>query len=101
MTSLYVLFCLSLSFCIFLSVKPRSYGHFPSPTPSVSPRGIFNKTHLLLNIIIADGQEKKGKRRRSMDDPPCARLELMEQARNKARAPRCLLPRARMSEPVC
>ena len=33
--------------CIFLSVKPRSYGHFPSPTPSVSPRGIFNKTHLL------------------------------------------------------
>ena len=42
-----ILFCLSLSFCIFLSVKLRSYGHFPSPNPSVSPRGIFNKTHLL------------------------------------------------------
>ena len=28
-------------------MKPRSYGHFPSPTPSMSHRGIFNKTHLL------------------------------------------------------
>ena len=39
-----------LSFFIFLSVKPRSYGHFPSPTPSMSHRGIFNKTHLLSHI---------------------------------------------------
>ena len=28
--------------------KPNTHpGHFPSPTPSMSPRGIFNKTHLL------------------------------------------------------
>ena len=40
-------FFVFLYLSIFLSVKPRSYGHFPSPTPSMSPRGIFNKTHLL------------------------------------------------------
>ena len=28
--------------------EPRSYGHFTSSTPSMSPRGIFNKTHLSL-----------------------------------------------------
>ena len=28
-------------------MKPRGYGHLPSPTPSLSPRGLFNKTHLL------------------------------------------------------
>ena len=46
-----------LSFFVFLylsvceALKLRS--HFPSPTPSMSHRGIFNKTHLLsLNIII-------------------------------------------------
>ena len=46
------------------------------------------------------GAEKTGKRRRARGDGrwttrPCARLALMKQARNKARAPRCLLPRAR------
>ena len=46
-TSISFLFCLSLSFFVFLSVKPRGYGHLPSPTPSLSPRGLFNKTHLL------------------------------------------------------
>ena len=34
-----------LSFFVLLYVKPRSYGHFTSPTPSMSPCGIFNKTH--------------------------------------------------------
>ena len=33
------------SFLVLLCVWLRSYGHFTSPTPSVSPRGIFNKTH--------------------------------------------------------
>ena len=28
-------------------MKPRGYGHLPSPIPSLSPRGLFNKTHLL------------------------------------------------------
>ena len=45
----FVFLCLSVC-------EPRSYGHFPSPTPSMSHRGIFNKTHLLsltiINIII-------------------------------------------------
>ena len=65
-SSIYILFCLSLSFFTFLSVKPRSYGHFPSPTPSVSPRGIFNKTHLLsssacqLSIQTARGRPGPG-----------------------------------------
>ena len=31
------------SFLVLLCVWLRSYGHFTSPTPSVSPRGIFNK----------------------------------------------------------
>ena len=30
-------------------MQPGSYGHFTSPTPSMSHRGIFNKTHLSLN----------------------------------------------------
>ena len=42
--------CLSLSFFIFLSVKPRGYGHLPSPIPSLSQRGRFNKIHLLSSI---------------------------------------------------
>ena len=41
-----------LSFFVFLYVLTRSYGHFTSPTPSMSPRGIFNKTHLLSLIIL-------------------------------------------------
>ena len=32
-----------------LFVWLRSYGHFTSPTPSMSPRGIFNKTHSSLH----------------------------------------------------
>ena len=36
----------SLSFLVLLCVWLRSYGHFTSPTPSASPRGIFNKTAL-------------------------------------------------------
>ena len=53
-TSIYILFCLSLSFFVFLSVKPRGYGHLPSPIPSLSQRGRFNKIHLLstANIVI-------------------------------------------------
>ena len=43
-------FLLGLALCFErdASVWPRSYGHFTSPTPSMSPRGIFNKTHPLL-----------------------------------------------------
>ena len=37
------------SFLVLLCVWLRSYGHFTSPTPSMSPRGIFNETHPSLN----------------------------------------------------
>ena len=48
--SLPILCCLFLSFHLlkthpFLLPRSYCYGHFTSPTPSMSPRGIFNKTH--------------------------------------------------------
>ena len=33
-------------------MKPRGYGHLPSPTPSMSQRGLFNKTHLLSSRFL-------------------------------------------------
>ena len=52
-------FFVFLYLSIFLSVKPRSYGHFPSPTPSMSPRGIFNKTHLLSRGLSNTGTNQR------------------------------------------
>ena len=39
-----------LSFFVLLYVQPRSYGHFTSPIPSMSPCCIFIKTNPSLNI---------------------------------------------------
>ena len=38
------LYSLLSFFVLLFCVRPRSYGHFTSPTPSMSPCGIFNKT---------------------------------------------------------
>ena len=37
---------------VLLCVWLRSYGHFTSPTPCMSPRGIFNKTHPSLFLLF-------------------------------------------------
>ena len=37
---------------MFVAPKLRSL-HFTSPTPSMSPRGIFNKTHPSLSVCVA------------------------------------------------
>ena len=62
----YLRSCPSLSFPPFFVLfggkkKPNTHpGHFPSPTPSMSPRGIFNKTHLLSLTHLADIDEGLG-----------------------------------------
>ena len=45
------LYSLLSFFVLLFCVRPRSYGHFTSPTPSMSPCGIFNKIHLLPSKI--------------------------------------------------
>ena len=45
-----ILYSLS-SFLVLLCVWLRSCGRFTSPTPSMSPRGIFNKSHPSLTVF--------------------------------------------------